>query len=93
MISNQTHQINRYLVVIMNGNKNPYKSMVAKDITESIIKEKSGKDTHAVYWEKDEQAARLSAAFQRWSEKDVWSAAAPKVSSSDISLLDGWNIS
>jgi hypothetical protein len=68
------------MVVVINGVQNPHQGEVAKDITESIIRERAEKGKPATYWNKEEQEARLVSAFEKWSKKGgVWSAAAPKV--------------
>jgi hypothetical protein len=72
--------VTRYLIVVVNGTKNPHRSAVAKDITDAILQTRSSKGVSAVYWNKEEQERRLTAAFEKWAQQtDVWSAAAPKV--------------
>ena len=69
----------------MNGTKNPYWSAVAKDIIDAILEKCASKGVSAVYCSKENQETRLTAAFEKWADKpDVWSAAAPKVSTSSI---------
>jgi hypothetical protein len=54
---------------------------VAKDITDAILKARSGKGVSAMYWKKNEQEINLIAAYEKWLKKGgVWSAAADKVS-------------
>lgn len=60
--------------------KNPHRAEVAKDITDAILKSRAKKGTSATYWNKEDQARRLTEAYEKWSEKGgVWSAAAFKV--------------
>ena len=73
----------RYLIVVVNGTKNPHRSTVAKDITDAILQTRASKGVSAIYHSKEEQESRLTTAFKKWSARpDVWSAAAPKVSAS-----------
>jgi hypothetical protein len=73
--------IYRYLIVVINGVKNPHRSAVAKDITDAILKTRAVKGGSAEYWSKDEQILKLANVFEKWSAKGgVWSAAASKAS-------------
>lgn len=77
----QQESLHSYLATVLNGTKNPYRSAVGKDIRDAILKTPARNGKHATYWKKDEQELRLQAAYEKWSKKgDVWSAAAPKVS-------------
>lgn len=72
----------RYLVVVLNGTKNPHRSGVAKDIRDAILKAGSTPESPAKYWSKEEQAVKLTAAYEKWEKvPGVWSAAAQKVRS------------
>lgn len=63
------------------GTKNPFRSEVARDITDAILKTRAKKDVSATYWNKEEQEKRLTEAYNKWSRKGgVWSAAAVRVS-------------
>jgi hypothetical protein len=67
------YTLTRYLIVVINGTKNPHRSEVASDISEAILKTKAGKGVSATYWSKDEQVTRLTAAFDKWAQKgSVW---------------------
>ena len=77
------HYPTRYLIVVVNGTKNPHRSAVAKDIINAILETRASKGVSAIYRSKEDQESRLTAAFKKWSERpEVWSAAAPKVSAS-----------
>ena len=70
-----------YVVVVLNGTKNPYRNAVALDIKNAILKTRAEKGTSATYWSQPEQEKRLEEAYQKWSRHGgVWSAAAAKVS-------------
>ena len=70
-----------YVVVILNGTKNPYRNTVASDIKNAILKTRAEKGTPATYWSRSEQEKRLEEVYQKWSRHGgVWSAAAAKVS-------------
>lgn len=72
--------MNRYLAVVTDGTRNPYRSQVAKDIRDAILKKPADKEGPAKYWTKEVQASRLTEAYNKWSKVGtVWSAAAPKV--------------
>jgi hypothetical protein len=71
----------RYLIVILNGTKNPHWTEVAKDIWDAIIKKGAYKDAPSAYWRKGKQVIWLKAAYEKWSRVGtVWSAVAHKVS-------------
>ena len=71
----------RYLIVIINGTKNPHRSAVAKDITDAILKTHATDGKPATYWNKGEQESRLEAAYEKWLKHGkVWSVAASNVS-------------
>ncbi|KAF7969565.1 hypothetical protein HWV62_26925 [Athelia sp. TMB] len=74
------HFMMRYLVVTIGGTKNPFRSEVAQDITNTILKTRAKKGASATYWGKEEQERRLIEAYDKWSKKGgVWSAAAAKI--------------
>ena len=71
----------RYLIVIINGTKNPHRSAVAKDITDAILKTHATDGKPAAYWSKGEQECQLEAAYEKWLKHGkVWSVAASNVS-------------
>ncbi|KZP11522.1 hypothetical protein FIBSPDRAFT_756586, partial [Athelia psychrophila] len=71
------HFMMRYLIVIIGGTKNPFRSEVAQDITDAILKTRAKKGVSATYWNRAEQERRLIEAYEKWSRKGgVWSAAA-----------------
>lgn len=71
--------------MITSGTRNPFRGEVARDITDAILKTRAGGGAPAVYWSQEEQEEKLAEAYEKWSRKgEVWSAAAPKVSSDDI---------
>jgi hypothetical protein len=73
--------VTRYTAVVSSGTHNPYRGKVARDITDSILKEHAGGGKPAVYWSKEEQERCLISAFEKWSKKGgVWSEAAHKAS-------------
>lgn len=77
-----THNLCRYAAVVLNGVKNPHYKEVLRDIVEAIIKKRAEKGRPAEYWSQAEQETRLTEAYNKWLEQgNVWSAAAPKVSS------------
>jgi hypothetical protein len=52
-----------------------------KDITDAIMKTRAAGGVPATYWDKEEQARRLTAAYEKWLKNGkVWSAAASNVS-------------
>lgn len=70
----------RYLIVIVNGTRNPHRSEVAMDVRNAVLKTGSTPEKPATYYSKEEQAVRLTNAFEKWETKGgVWSAAARKV--------------
>lgn len=80
--------ISRYLVVILNGTKNPYRGAVAQDIRDAIIKTRAQKGVPATYWNQAEQEIRLKEAYKKWSRHGgVWSAVAAKVKRSHSSPM------
>lgn len=84
-----THVIHcRYLIVIINGTKNPHRSEVAKDICDSVLKTGLTPKALATYYSKEEQAVRLTDAYKKWEKKGgVWSVAASKVTYKTISIV------
>ena len=75
----------RYLIVIIDGTKNPHRSMVAKDITDAILKTRATGAVAATYWDKGKQEEQLQAVYEKWLRKGkVWSAAASNVSPPNI---------
>ncbi|EDR02023.1 uncharacterized protein LACBIDRAFT_332792 [Laccaria bicolor S238N-H82] len=74
------HFMMRYLAVVLNGTRNPYRSQVAQDIWDVILKKPAGKDGSAEYWGQEEQSKRLCLAYEKWDATGkVWSASAAKV--------------
>jgi hypothetical protein len=80
-IERKTHSnLSRYLIVVIGGTRNPHQKAVARDISGAILQSKAGKGVSTVYWSKEEQEAKLTAVFEKWSQKGgVWSEAAKKV--------------
>ena len=75
-----TYSLQRYLAVVLNGTKNPYRSQVAHDIQDAILRKPAGKDGSAEYWSQEEQSKRLHLAYEKWNTTGkVWSASAAKV--------------
>jgi hypothetical protein len=64
----------------LNTSKSPFRSAIAADILGAILKKHAEHGRGAEYWDRGEQEQRLLAAFEKWAEKGVWSAAAQKVS-------------
>ncbi|KAG1776098.1 hypothetical protein EV702DRAFT_1269133 [Suillus placidus] len=54
-------------------------SAIAADISGAILKTHAEHGRPAEYWDRGEQEQCLLAAFDKWAEKGVWSAAAQKV--------------
>ena len=70
----------RYITAILNPSKNPYRTAVATDVTNTILKMHAEKGKPAEYWDKDEQEERLIGMYNKWESKGtIWSAAAQKV--------------
>ncbi|KAG1777240.1 hypothetical protein EV702DRAFT_1005393 [Suillus placidus] len=69
----------RYVAAILNASKSPFRSAIAVDISGAILKTHAEHGRPAEYWDHGEQEQRLLAAFDKWAEKGVWSAAAQKV--------------
>ncbi|KAG1859810.1 hypothetical protein F4604DRAFT_1930535 [Suillus subluteus] len=69
----------RYIAVMLQSSKSPYRGAVAADITGTILKTHAEKGQPAQYWDRAEQERRLMVAFSKWADKGVWSAAAQKV--------------
>ncbi|KAF8054908.1 hypothetical protein FPV67DRAFT_1681291 [Lyophyllum atratum] len=79
------HFLMRYVVEVINGAKNPLRSLVAKDITDAILKRRAGKGVLAEYWNKEEQEERLVAAYNKWAEKgNVWGPGAATAHSNQL---------
>ncbi|KAJ3534877.1 hypothetical protein NM688_g7062 [Phlebia brevispora] len=73
------HFKRQYMVVILNGVRNPYYREVGQDIVDAILIERAGDGKPAKYRSKEEQMNRMDALYHRWSAKGgVWSAAAPQ---------------
>ncbi|PIL36751.1 hypothetical protein GSI_00440 [Ganoderma sinense ZZ0214-1] len=72
------HFLMRYLVCLVGGSKCPVRQAVAIDIVDAILKSRALPNSPAIYWSKEEQVARLEAAFEKWEAKGVWTAAAAK---------------
>lgn len=69
-----------YVVVVLNGTKNPHWNAVAYDIKNAILRTWAEKGVPATYWRQAEQERRLEEAYQKWSHHGgVWSVAAAKV--------------
>ncbi|TFY73725.1 hypothetical protein EWM64_g10287 [Hericium alpestre] len=74
------HAIQRYLVTIVNGTRNPYRLAVAEDLRDAILIKGASKEEPAKYWAKEEQEVRLEAVHTKWARRGgVWTAAAAKV--------------
>ncbi|KZV86736.1 hypothetical protein EXIGLDRAFT_620996, partial [Exidia glandulosa HHB12029] len=76
------HFVKRYTDSLAGGKKNACRGAIAKDITESVIELRANKRDGVLtkYWPKEEQVARLSAAWAKWSvHKHLWQASAAKV--------------
>ncbi|KAG2035694.1 hypothetical protein BDR03DRAFT_1012370 [Suillus americanus] len=69
----------RYIAVMLQSSKSPYRGAVAADITGAILKTHAEKGQPAQYWDRAEQERRLMVAFRKWADKGVWSAVAQKV--------------
>ncbi|KAG1751552.1 uncharacterized protein EDB91DRAFT_1078312 [Suillus paluster] len=68
----------RYVAAILNTSKSPFRSAIAADILGAILKKHAEHGCGAEYWDRGEQEQHLLAAFEKWAEKGVWSAAAQK---------------
>ncbi|KAJ7157998.1 hypothetical protein C8R43DRAFT_1180381 [Mycena crocata] len=73
------HFIMRYAAGILGGVHNPQRTAVLKDIKEAILKVPSSKGVLAQYWSQGEQETRLTAAYDKWLQRGVWSAAAQNI--------------
>lgn len=51
--------------MIIGGAKNPHRAVVAKDITDTILKTHANKGVSATYWKKEDQAHRLTEAYEK----------------------------
>ncbi|KAG2106101.1 hypothetical protein BD769DRAFT_1366791 [Suillus cothurnatus] len=71
--------LERYIAVMLQSNKSPYRGTVAADITGAILKKHAEHGQPAQYWDRAEQERRLMVAFDKWVDKGIWSAAAQKV--------------
>ncbi|KAG2039032.1 hypothetical protein BDR03DRAFT_981073 [Suillus americanus] len=69
----------RYITVMIQSSKSPYRGTVTADITGTILKMHAKKGQPAQYWDRAEQEQKLMVAFSKWADKGVWSAAAQKV--------------
>lgn len=69
------------MVTVINGNQNPHRLEVGKDITHAIIKTSATSRTPSTYWSQDEQERLLIVAYEKWATHGgVWSAASAEVS-------------
>ncbi|KAJ7138759.1 hypothetical protein C8R43DRAFT_1131921 [Mycena crocata] len=68
-----------YAAGILGGVHNPQRTAVLKDIKEAILKVPSSKGVLAQYWSQGEQETRLTAAYDKWLQRGVWSAAAQNI--------------
>ncbi len=60
--------------------KNPYRTQVANDIVDAVLKARAIKGVPAIYHSQPEQEKRLIEAYNKWDEHGgVWTAAAAKV--------------
>ncbi|KAG1841954.1 hypothetical protein F4604DRAFT_1597732 [Suillus subluteus] len=71
--------LERYIAVMLQSNKSPYRGTVTADITGAILKKHAEHGQPAQYWDRAEQEQRLMVAFDKWVDKGIWSAAAQKV--------------
>ncbi|KAK7055962.1 hypothetical protein R3P38DRAFT_3170627 [Favolaschia claudopus] len=78
------HFLMRYAAGILGGTQNPRRAEVLRDIRDSIIKERATKDTFSTYWPHAEQVVRLVAAYDKWAQKGVWSAAASNIHATQL---------
>ncbi len=70
----------RYLVCVKDGTKNPYRSEVANDIVEALLKARAANGVPAVYRPQAEQEEQLIEVYEKWKEHGgVWTEAAAKV--------------
>lgn len=75
------HSSPRYLVTIINNNRNLLKSRVQKDLTDALLVSHAESGMPAVYRNKDKQLALMQKAYQYFSDLGgVWTAALAKVS-------------
>ncbi|KAG0698511.1 hypothetical protein DFH29DRAFT_1018080 [Suillus ampliporus] len=72
------HFNTRYVAAILNTSKSPFHSAIAADISGTVLKKHAEHGRGAEYWDRGEQEQCLLAAFEKWAEKGVWSAAAQK---------------
>ncbi|KAI1792880.1 hypothetical protein LXA43DRAFT_972225 [Ganoderma leucocontextum] len=72
------HLLMRYLICLVGGSKSPVRADVARDIIDAVLKCRALENTPATYWTKGEQETRLVAAFKKWDERGVWTAAGVK---------------
>ncbi|KAK7062280.1 hypothetical protein R3P38DRAFT_3167271 [Favolaschia claudopus] len=79
-----TNQSDSYAAGVLGGTQNPRRAEVLKDIRDSIIKERATKDTFSQYWPHSEQVVRLIAAYNKWAQKGVWSAAASNIHATQL---------
>ncbi len=70
----------RYLVCVKDGTKNPYRSKVANDIVEALLKARAAHGVPAIYRPQAEQEEQIIEVYTKWKEHGgVWTAAAAKV--------------
>ncbi|EPQ51434.1 hypothetical protein GLOTRDRAFT_22104, partial [Gloeophyllum trabeum ATCC 11539] len=82
------HFVARYTACIIGGTKNPLRAVVAQDISAAILKKGATKEAGASYWPKEDQEARITAAFDKWARHGgVWSAAASRVHAEQLSHI------
>ncbi|KAI1782538.1 hypothetical protein LXA43DRAFT_905505 [Ganoderma leucocontextum] len=72
------HLLMRYLICLVGGSKSPVRADVARDIVDAVLESRALENTPAMYWSKEEQETRLVAAFKKWDERGVWTAAGIK---------------
>ncbi|KAF8134715.1 hypothetical protein K438DRAFT_1475158, partial [Mycena galopus ATCC 62051] len=78
------HFIMRYGAGILGGAQNPRRAEILKDIRDAILKAPASKDSLAQYWSQAEQETRLAAAYDKWAQRGVWSAAATNIHAAQI---------
>lgn len=75
----------RYQVTIINKTTNPWYTLVGKEITEAILKERAQGGKSALYWSQSEQERQLVDVYEKWAQKGgVWSAGSARVHSDQL---------
>ncbi|KAF8191327.1 hypothetical protein BJ912DRAFT_849553, partial [Pholiota molesta] len=69
----------RYSAGVFGGTKNKNRRHILQDIRDAIIKTPATGKTPAMYWTKDEQETKLTAAYDKWLQHGAWSDAAPRI--------------